>query len=394
MKTKEIYARHVANTYHKIPLVLAKGKGTYVFDEKGRKYIDFVGGIAVCSLGHCPAGIVKALRKQLGKLMHASNLYYTREQANLARLLAKICPGGIEKFFFCNSGAEANEGALKLAVKYTKRSRIIVMEGSFHGRTALTVGATWKIEYRKPYEAIIPKVFKFVPFGDLQAVEKAMNDQVAAVLTEPIQGEGGVRLPPDDFLPELRKLCDEQNVLLIFDEIQTGMCRTGKWFACEHWRVSPDIITMAKALGSGFPVGALGARTEVMDSFVPGDHASTFGGNPLACVAAIETIKTMKKLRLPERVTKTGNYFMKRLSELAEVHEQIVEVRGKGLMIGVEVSSKEIAQKVQLETLKRGFLINVTAENVLRLVPPLIIRKSHIDRFVSTLDQIFREMKA
>ncbi|MEM2250528.1 MAG: aspartate aminotransferase family protein [Candidatus Hadarchaeales archaeon] len=388
MRTLEVYARHVANTYNKIPLILTKGKGMYVFDEKGRRYIDFVGGIAVCSLGHCPTSVVKVLRKQLGKLMHASNLYYTHEQANLARLLAQICPNGIEKFFFCNSGAEANEGALKLAIKHTKRSKIIVMEGSFHGRTALTVGATWKIEYRKPYEAIIPKVFEFVPFGDLQAVERAMNDQVAAVLTEPIQGEGGVRVPPDDFLPGLRKLCDERNVLLVLDEIQTGMCRTGKWFACEHWRVSPDVMTMAKALGSGFPIGALGARAEVMDSFMPGDHASTFGGNPLACVAAIETIKTMKKLKLPERVTKTGDYFMKRLLELAESYKQIVEVRGKGLMIGMEVVSKEIAQKIQLDMLKKGFLINVTAEKVLRFVPPLIVEKSHIDKLVDALDQL------
>lgn len=391
MGIQEVYARHVANTYHKIPLVLTRGKGVYVFDEKGRKYIDFVGGIAVCSLGHCPTSVVRALRRQIGKLMHVSNLYYIPEQASLAELLAKICPKSIEKFFFCNSGAEANEGALKLAVKHTKRSKIIVMEGSFHGRTTLTVGATWKTEYRKPYEAIIPKVFEFVPFGDLQAVERAMNDQVAAVLTEPIQGEGGVRVPPDDFLPGLRKLCDERNVLLILDEVQTGMCRTGKWFACEHWGISPDVMTLAKALGSGFPIGAMGARAEVMNSFTPGDHASTFGGNPLACVAAIETIKTMKKLKLPERVAKIGDYFMKRLSELN--YEQIVDVRGKGLMIGVEVSSKEIAQKIQFETLSRGFLINVTAEKVLRFVPPLIVEKTHIDKLVDTLDQVLRGMR-
>jgi len=389
----EVYGKHIMNTYCRTPLVIRRGKGMYVFDEKGRRYLDFVGGVAVCSLGHCPPTVAAALSKQLKRLMHVSNLYYTQEQAELAGLLAEITPSGIEKFFFCNSGAEANEGALKLAVKHTKRKKIIVMEGSFHGRTVLTVGATWNQKYRKPFEAIIPKVFKFVPFGDLDAVEKAMDDDTSAVLVEPIQGEGGVRTPPDDFLPGLRELCDERGVVLILDEVQTGMCRTGKWFACEHWGVSPDVITMAKALGSGFPIGAMGAKDEIAKSFKPGDHASTFGGNPLACTAAIATIKTMKKLRLPERVSETGKYFMGRLLELSEAHKEITEVRGMGLLIGVEVTNQKIAQKIQQEALKKGILINITAEKVLRFAPPLIVEKKHINRLVSTLDWILRRVE-
>lgn len=392
MRTREAYLRYIANTYNRLPLVIVRGRGMYVFDERGRRYLDFVGGIAVCSLGHCPPAVVRAVRKQLSRLMHVSNLFYTREQLDLASTLSSVTPDGIKKFFFCNSGAEANEGALKLAVKHSGRERIIVMEGSFHGRTALTVGATWKREYREPFEKIIPKVFDFVPFGDLAAVERAVTDQTAAVLVEPIQGEGGVRVPPDDFLPGLRKLCDERNILLILDEVQTGICRTGRWFACEHWGISPDIITMAKGLGSGFPIGAFGARPEVMDSFSPSDHASTFGGNPLACVAAAETIRTMKKLKMPRRVEKTGGYFMARLAELAEGHPQIADVRGKGLLIGVELQSADIASKVQTEVMKRGILINVTAEKVLRFVPPLIIGRTHIDRLIDALDVALRKV--
>ncbi len=392
MRVQEAYLRRIANTYGRLPLVLVRGRGAYVFDERGRRYLDFVAGVAVCSLGHCPPSVVRAVRRQLGRLIHVSNLYYTREQLDLASALWSVTPDGIEKFFFCNSGAEANEGALKLAVKHSGRERIVVMEGSFHGRTALTVGATWKREYREPFEKIIPKVFDFVPFGDLAAVERAVTDQTAAVLVEPVQGEGGVRVPPDDFLPGLRKLCDERNILLILDEVQTGVCRTGRWFACEHWGVSPDIITMAKGLGSGFPIGAFGARPEVMDSFSPGDHASTFGGNPLACAAATETLRTMKRMRMPQRVEKTGRYFMARLTELAERHPQITDVRGMGLLIGAELQSADLAKKVQIEVMKRGILINVTAERVLRFVPPLIIGRTHIDRLIDALDVALREV--
>jgi acetylornithine/N-succinyldiaminopimelate aminotransferase len=391
-RVEELFHRYVAGTYRREPLVLTSGKGMIVEDIKGRRYLDFVGGIAVCALGHAHPAIVRAISEQAQKLMHVSNLYYIPQQGELAELLAQITPKPIEKFFFCNSGAEANEGALKLAVKHTKRSRIIVMEGSFHGRTALTVGATWKSSYRQPYQAIIPPVFDFVPFGNLESVEMAISDRTAAVLVEPIQGEGGVRVPPDDFLPGLRKLCDEHGLLLIIDEVQTGFCRTGRWFACEHWGVEPDIITMAKAMGGGFPIGSFGAKPEVMNSFGTGDHASTFGGNPLACAAAIATIKMMRKLRLPQRAERMGRYFLDRLSELVDKHDRAHDARGKGLLLGMELDSRKNAERAVEMARERGFLINLTADRVLRFTPPLTVERYHIDRLVDALDQILREL--
>ena len=362
-----------------------------VEDIQGTRYLDFVGGIAVCSLGHCHPALVKAISTQAKKLMHTSNLYYIQQQAELAALLSRVVPKSITKFFFCNSGAEAVEGAFKLATKHTKRQRIIAMQGSFHGRTAASVGATWKSSYREPFGALIPKIFDFVPFNDLAAVEQAMDEQTTAVIVEAIQGESGVNLPSNDYLPGLRKLCDEHGVLLICDEVQTGMGRTGKWFACEHWNVEPDEITMAKALGGGFPIGCLGARAEVMESFSPGDHASTFGGNPLACAAAKAVIKTMQKLKLPLRAEKIGGYFKKRLDELADKHRCVREVRGLGLMLAMELSTKQIADAAVVKARERGFLINCTADKVLRFVPPLIVEPNHIDRLIEALDGILSE---
>jgi acetylornithine/N-succinyldiaminopimelate aminotransferase len=389
---EELYGRYVAQTYRRQPLVLVEGKEMYVRDIKGNKYMDFVGGIAVCALGHCHPVVTKAISDQAKKLVHVSNLYYIQPQAELAELLAKITPRGVDRFFFCNSGAEAVEGSFKLAVKHTKRQRIIAMQGSFHGRTAATVGATWHASYREPFAPLIPKIFDFVPFDDLTAVKQGITDQTAAVIVEAIQGEGGVKVPSDDFLPGLRELCDERGVLLICDEIQTGIGRTGKWFACEHWGVKPDIMTMAKALGGGFPIGCFGAKSEVMASFSPGDHASTFGGNPLACATSKAVIKTMMRLKLPQRADKMGKYFKKRLSELAEKHENVRDVRGLGLMLGVELSTKPIADSVVAKAREKGFLINCTAEKVLRFVPPLIVEHKHIDRLIMVLDEILSEV--
>ena len=389
---EELYGRYVAQTYRRQPLVLVEGKGMFVRDIQGKKYMDFVGGIAVCALGHCHPVVTKAISDQAKKLVHVSNLYYIQPQAELAELLAKITPRGVDRFFFCNSGAEAVEGSFKLAVKHTKRQRIIAMQGSFHGRTAATVGATWHASYREPFAPLIPKIFDFVPFDDLTAVKQGITDQTAAVIVEAIQGEGGVKVPSDDFLPGLRELCDERGVLLICDEIQTGIGRTGKWFACEHWGVKPDIMTMAKALGGGFPIGCFGEKSEVMASFSPGDHASTFGGNPLACATSKAVIKTMMRLKLPQRADKMGKYFKKRLSELAEKHENVRDVRGLGLMLGVELSTKPIADSVVAKAREKGFLINCTAEKVLRFVPPLIVEHKHIDRLIMMLDEILMEV--
>lgn len=392
-RIRELDERYVASTYRRQPLALVKGRGMFVEDIHGKSYLDFVGGIAVCSLGHCHPALTKAISAQAKKLMHVSNLYYIQQQAELAALLSRVVPKGISKFFFCNSGAEAIEGAFKLAIKHTRRQRIIAMQGSFHGRTAATVGATWKSSYREPFEAIIPKIFDFVPFDDLAAVERAIGEQTAAVIVESIQGEGGVNMPSDDYLPGLQKLCDEHGVLLICDEVQTGMGRTGKWFACEHWGVKPDELTMAKALGGGFPIGCLGAGAEVMSSFTPGDHASTFGGNPLACAAAKAVIKTMQKLKLPQRAAKIGEYFKKRLNELADKHGCVREVRGLGLMLAMELSNKQIADTAVVKARERGFLINCTADKILRFVPPLIIERKHIDRLIEALDEIFSEVE-
>jgi predicted acetylornithine/succinylornithine family transaminase len=393
MNVKNLTERYIAHTYKRQPLTLVKGRGMFVWDSRGKRYVDFVGGIAVCSIGHCYPALVKAVSAQAKKLMHVSNLYYIQPQAELAALLTKIVPKPIDKFFFCNSGAEAVEGSFKLAVKHTKRQRIIAMQNSFHGRTAATVGATWKHSYREPFEALIPKIFGFIPFNDLAAAELAVDEQTAAVIVEPIQGEGGVNVPSDDYLPGLRKLCDEHGALLICDEVQSGMGRTGKWFACEHWGVKPDIITMAKALGGGFPIGCFGARSEVAKSFSPGDHASTFGGNPLACAAGKAVVQTMMRLKLPQRAAKTGEYFKKCLEELARKHSCVRDVRGKGLMIGMELSSKELADKVVVKARENGFLINATADKVLRFVPPLVVERRHIDRLINELDNILKKVE-
>ncbi len=388
----ELDKRFVAQTYKRKPLALVKGRGMVVEDIKGKKYLDFVGGIAVCALGHSHPALVKAIGEQANKITHSSNLYYINRQVELAQILSTITPASIEKFFFCNSGAEANEAALKLAVKHTKRARIVAMMGSFHGRTALTVGATWKAAYHDPYRAIIPEVVDFIPYDNIEAAESAVNGETAAVIVEPLQGEGGVNVPSNDYLPGLKKICDKNGAILICDEVQTGIGRTGKWFASEHSGVKPDMLTMAKALGGGFPIGCMGAKSEIMSSFYPGDHASTFGGNFLACAAAKAVIQTMKKLKLPQAAAKKGEYFKKRLNELAEKHGHIKEVRGKGLLIGAEVSSKEIADKIVEDAMKRGFLINATNDTVLRFVPPLIVENHHIDKLVAALDQILKEL--
>jgi len=392
METEKLTERYIAHTYKRQPIVLVKGRGMFVWDSHGKRYLDFVGGVAVCSLGHCHPALTKALFTQAKKLVHVSNLYYIQPQAELAALLAQIVPKSIEKFFFCNSGAEAVEGAFKLAVKHTKRQRIVAMEGSFHGRTVATVGATWKTAYREPFNAIIPQIFDFVPFDDLDAAERAIGEQTVAVIVEPIQGEGGVNVPSDDYLPGLRKLCDKHDVLLICDEIQTGMGRTGKWFACQHWGVEPDEITMAKALGGGFPIGCMGAKAEVMNSFTLGDHASTFGGNPLACAAAKAVVQTTQKLKLPQRAAKTGEYFKKRLKELADQHRCVQDVRGLGLILGMELATKQAAEDAVVKARERGFLINCAADKVLRFVPPLIVERGQIDQLVEALDKILAEV--
>ncbi len=387
----EMDKQFVAGTYGRQPIAIVEGKGVEVKDSEGKKYVDFIGGIAVCALGHCHPAVTKAIAKQAKKLVHISNLYYIEPQAELAKALAEVTPPSISKFFFCNSGAEAVEAALKLAFKHTEKKRVVSFEEAFHGRTTASIGASWKKTYREPFGPLIPDIYDFAPYNNLAEAEKVINEDTAAVIVEVVQGEGGVRVSDPEFIHGLRKLCDEKGAVLIFDEIQTGMGRTGKWFASEHVGVEPDIMTMAKALGNGFPIGCMGAKPEIMDSFQPGNHASTFGGNPLACAVSLAVIETLKKERLPDRAAEIGEYFKKKLNELKDRSDMVKEVRGLGLMIGIELNNAEVAKAAVGKAREAGYLINCTADTVLRFVPPLVIEKKHIDGLVKVLEKILEE---
>lgn len=385
--------KYLMNTYARQPVVFRKGRGNRLYDVNGKEYIDFVSGVAVNNLGHCSPKVTVAFQKQAQRLVHVSNLYHNEPQIQLAKLLVEH--SFADKVFFCNSGAEANEAAIKLARKYARTQRgenrfeIITMEQSFHGRTLGTLSATGQTKYQKDFEPMLPG-FSYVPFNDVGAVAKAITDKTIAVLVEPIQAEGGVRVPSDDYLPRLRKLCDEQGLLLILDEVQTGMGRTGRLFAYEHYGMEPDIMTLAKGLGGGIPIGAMLAKDLVADAFVPGSHASTLGGNPLACAAAIATIEALLEEDgfVLDHCQLMSDYFMKGLWSLAKRYPVIKEVRGKGLLIGVElaIEGKPIVQAC----LEEGFLINCTVDRVLRFIPPLIITQEEIDLLLETLNRIFK----
>jgi len=392
-KIAELSNKCIVNTYNRYPITLVKGRGLKVWDSEGKEYSDFVSGIAVNNLGHCHPSIVNAIKKQAQELIHTSNLYHTLPQTELAKLLTK--KSFADKVFFCNSGAEANEAAIKLARKYSKdnygedRYEIITMHKSFHGRTIATISATGQEKFHKGFEPLLSG-FRYVPFNDLPAIEKAVNGRTCAILVEPIQGEGGVNMPGKDYLRGLREICFAKRLILIFDEVQTGMGRTGKFFAYEHFGISPDIMTMAKSLGGGVAIGAMLARDEVAKSFVPGTHASTFGGNPLACAAGIAAIKAIDK-NILSHCKRTGDYFIRRLKKVKEKYSFISEVRGMGLMIGMELNFP--ARGITEECLKRGFLVNYTMDRVLRFLPPLNVKTKEIDRLIAVLDEIFGEVK-
>lgn len=392
-KVVELSNKCVVNTYNRYPITLVKGRGLKVWDSEGREYSDFASGIAVNNLGHCHPSIVNAIKKQAQELIHTSNLYHTPPQAELAKLLTK--KSFADKVFFCNSGAEANEAAIKLARKYSKdnygedRFDIITMYKSFHGRTIAAISATGQEKFHKGFEPLLPG-FKYVPFNDLQAIEKAVNGRTCAIMVEPIQGEGGVNMPDKDYLRGLREICFAKRLLLIFDEVQTGMGRTGKFFAYEHFGISPDIMTLAKSLGGGVAIGAMLARDEVAKSFVPGTHASTFGGNPLACAAGIAAVKAIDK-NILSHCKRTGDYFIRKLKRLKEKYSFISDVRGMGLMIGMDLGFP--ARGITEECLKRGFLVNYTMDRVLRFLPPLNVETKEIDRLIAVLDGVFEEMK-
>jgi predicted acetylornithine/succinylornithine family transaminase len=384
-------AKYLANTYARFPIVLVRGQGVRLWDADGKPYLDFVGGIAVDALGHCHPRMVEAIRAQAETLIHVSNLYHIEPQIRLARLLCEH--SFADRAFFCNSGAEANEAAIKLARKYAKdhwstdRSEIIVMRHSFHGRTLATVTATGNEKYWHGFEPLMPG-FKHVPYNDLLAVERAIDSHTCAVLVEPVQGEGGVNVPADDYLPGLRRLCDQAGILLILDEVQSGMGRTGKLFAYQHWGAEPDIMTLAKALAGGIPVGAMLAREAVAASFVPGSHASTFGGTPFVSAVAHAVVSTIIQEDLAGKAARVGKYFLDRLVALKARHPVVTATRGKGLILGLEVSVP--ARSIVAGCMERGLLVLTAGDQVVRFVPPLIVTESEVDQAVGILDDVLR----
>lgn len=392
-KIFEESSHYVMDTYNRMPVVLKKGRGVKVWGVNGKEYLDFVAGIAVNVLGHCHPKVVVAIQKQAQRLIHVSNFYYNEPQVKLAKLLVEN--SFADKVFFCNSGAEANEGAIKLARKYAKenlkpdRYEIITALNSFHGRTMATLTATGQERFHKGFEPLMPG-FRYVQFNNLKDLESAINERTCAVMLEPIQGEGGIKIPSPDYLKGVREICDREGILLILDEVQTGMGRTGRLFGYEHYGIKPDIMTLAKGLGGGVPIGAILATERVASSFKPGSHASTFGGNPLCCASAIATIETiLEDGIILDQCRRMGEYLMKGLMELKDEYSNIIiDVRGMGLMIGMEMSTD--CFEIVKDCLERGLIINCTAGNVLRFTPPLIVQKKDIDHMLDILDDVLR----
>jgi len=386
--------KYVAKNYGRYPIGLVRGKGMVVWDASGKKYIDFVAGLAVDNLGHCPPTVVNAIRKQAGKLLHVSNLYHIEPQSQLAAELTSLTFAN--KFFFCNSGTEANEAAIKLARRWfydngqPKRFEIITMNDSFHGRTMASLSATAQKKIHAGFKPLLPG-FKYVPFNDITALKKALTKKTCGVLIEPIQGEGGVNPAQKTYLKTLRRICNEKGILLIFDEIQTGFGRTGPLFAYERYKIKPDIITLAKALGGGIAIGAMGSTNKIIQSFSPGTHGATFGGNPLACAASLASLKTLTKKGFLQRASSQGDYFLKQLNYLKENFSIIREVRGAGLMLAIELNQP--GAKIVTDCMKEGLLINCIQQNTIRFLPPLIITRKEIDLLIKTLSKIFTKIQ-
>lgn len=392
LTNEEIFAKDKSDylpVFARYNIVLDHGDGPYVYDTKGKKYIDFLAGIAVNVVGHNYKPLVDAVSQQASKMIHCSNLYYTEVQVEAAEKLKKL--SGMDKVFFGNSGAEANEGAIKLARKYAtnidpEKIQIISALHSFHGRTLATLTATGQDHYHHGFGPL-PAGFDYVPYNDIQALEAKMSDKTCAVMLEAIQGEGGVHVPDPDYLPKVRALCDKYNAVLIFDEVQCGMGRTGTFFGCQQFGVKPDIVTLAKGLASGVPIGAFMATDKVANAFHAGDHGSTFGGNPLACAAACVVLDALIDGNLMENAKEIGAYLQSKFEEYKAKYPNLIkEVRGRGLILGMELTrpGREIAN----ECLDYGAIINCTAGNVLRFVPPLNITKAHVDELISVLDKV------
>ena len=381
----------IFQTYKRYPVVLERGAGCLVWDDKGKEYLDFLTGIAVCSLGHCHPAVVKAAKEQLDKLMHVSNYFYTEPQAALSELIIKN--SFADRIFFCNSGAEANEAAIKLARKHGqdhsagKKYEIITMEYSFHGRTFATLTATGQDKFHHGFGPLLPG-FKYVPFNDIKALREAVSDITCAVMLEPIQAEGGVNMPEKGYLKSVRELCDEKGLLLIYDEVQVGLGRTGKLFAYEYAGVAPDIMTLAKAIGGGLPGGAMLAGEKVAETFTAGSHATTFGGNPVVMAAGVATMKVLLEGSVLENCRTMGAYFMEQLEKFKTKYPKLVkEVRGAGLILGMDTTLD--GRDIVSRCLEKGLIINFTRDSVLRFLPPLIVEMHHIDRCMRVLDEVF-----
>ncbi|MFH1036400.1 MAG: aspartate aminotransferase family protein [Pseudomonadota bacterium] len=393
--TQDKIDRLVMNTYGRNPVTFVEGRGCQLTDENGKTYLDFLAGIAVCNLGHAHPGVAQAICNQALKLTHVSNLYYTQPQVRVAELLVEN--SFADQVFFCNSGAEANEGALKLARLWGKEKlggafTVITMQGSFHGRTLATLAATGQVKIQKGYDPLLSE-FRHVPFGDLAALEKVMDERVCAVLMEPVLGEGGVLVPPPEFLKGVRQLCDRRGALLIFDEIQTGLGRTGRLFAHEHFGVAPDVMTLAKALANGLPAGAILANRQAASLFGLGAHASTFGAGPVVMAAAGVVLEQLTAPGFLEGVRQNAAYFHDRLVELATQYPGVVKgLRGLGLMLGLELAIP--GAPLVKELLARGFVVNCTQETVLRFLPPLIVSQNEIDALIGALGQVLAQAPA
>ncbi len=384
-ETLALFERYVVPNYTRLPVVLVRGEGSYVWDADGKRYLDLFPGWGVNGLGHCHPRVVAAVREQVGKLIHVANNFYMEPQGILAQAISERSFGG--QCFFCNSGAEANEGAIKLARIHTEpqRYKVITTYNSFHGRTLTTVAATGQAKYHKGFYPL-PPGFVHVPYNDVEVLAKVCDDETCAVMVEPIQGEGGVNVPDDDYLPRLRELCDERGVLLILDEVQTGVGRTGKWFGHQHWGVEPDIMTLAKALGGGLAIGAFEARPEVARSLRPGSHASTFGGNPVACAGGIAAFEAIEQEGLLENAQRIERQVKDRIRALMKKTEIVREVRGMGCMLGIELTRP--GASIVEQCLERGLLINCTHERVLRLLPSMAATEAEIDEGLNILAEV------
>ncbi len=378
----------MANVFSKRPLVITRGKGALVWDAKGKEYVDCTGSYGVALLGHSHPKVVEAICKQAEKLISCHASLYNNKRTEFLQKLMSITPTGLNKAFLSNSGAESVECAIKLARKFTGKPEMIAVMGGYHGKTMGALSATWDKKYREPFQPLVPE-FKHVPPDNLEKLAEAITEKTAAVLLEPIRGEGGVRVPPDDFLPGVRKLCDEKNVLLILDEVQTSFGRTGKMFGCNHWCVTPDVLCLAKPFAGGLPIGITVAKETIMSSLKIGEHSSTFSGSPVVCAAACAAIDVLVKDKLSERAENIGGYFKAKLEKLKSKYNIVKEVRGLGLMLGMEF--RYDVRNIILKTMEKGVLVLDAGRNVLRFLPPLVIEKEQIDTAISVLDQVIGE---